>query len=704
MGMIQDIRTKHPEYNDLSDQALADALHAKFYADMPKDQFLAKIGAGQQQQPPEDLPSTFSQHTGDLALPGAAASLFGASDAQLADIMQKQLGDKFVRRETAHVGGNNVQTGGPRSATGYKAPEDYQVMVTRGPDGQEQRSYVNKPGLDWEDVGRAAVGSLPFMATGGAAGAATAGRGLVAQSLALGGAGAATSAAGDVAQMPLGSEQGIEVPKALAYGAFGAAAPIASRAVGNLAGAVAERNAPLTGPLQGASRKAVSRVEEAMAADGRMSPNAYQAKAWALGDEGMLGDMGRTLQGDTAVLARTPISKDIAANAIGFRQQGAPDRIKDGITAALGRERDLPSYIEQQAKAHNAWAKPYYDLFKDARIQPSEKLYSILDAAKASGAYDKALKKLQIKQLDPNAPKNTGLFLDLIKRELDGMAGAAKTAGNRTEYADFADLAKQLRTEVDSILSPQNPANSVWARGRAIAGEGLEGREAVEAGSKVFSGKADPNLVRADLGGMSAFGKEMYREGARNDLRQVMGRASSNFGPKGDTAARRALNNDFSKANVSTIAGPVKAARLEKRINAENAMAELHDMALGNSITDTMQASRKRLGLNAEPGDFASRAGQKGPMGHAYEISLKVLDAMVGHKIKKSQNKMATDMARILTATGPQRDRIVEALFKHVEARKTGKITGAKFERLTRALLEAGRVPAVTEAQSYSNR
>lgn len=43
---IQEVRAKFPDYNDLSDQQLADALHQKFYADLPKDQFYAKIGLG----------------------------------------------------------------------------------------------------------------------------------------------------------------------------------------------------------------------------------------------------------------------------------------------------------------------------------------------------------------------------------------------------------------------------------------------------------------------------------------------------------------------------------------------------------------------------------------------------------------------------------------------------------------------------------
>lgn len=44
MASLAEVRAAHPEYNDLDDQQLADGLHAKFYADMPKDQFYAKVG------------------------------------------------------------------------------------------------------------------------------------------------------------------------------------------------------------------------------------------------------------------------------------------------------------------------------------------------------------------------------------------------------------------------------------------------------------------------------------------------------------------------------------------------------------------------------------------------------------------------------------------------------------------------------------
>lgn len=41
---IQSVRQKYPQYADMSDDDLAGALHRKFYADMPYEQFSAKIG------------------------------------------------------------------------------------------------------------------------------------------------------------------------------------------------------------------------------------------------------------------------------------------------------------------------------------------------------------------------------------------------------------------------------------------------------------------------------------------------------------------------------------------------------------------------------------------------------------------------------------------------------------------------------------
>jgi hypothetical protein len=55
MASLAEIRAKYPQYDDLSDQALADALHRKFYSDMPREEFDAKIGLSSDAVPPPGL-------------------------------------------------------------------------------------------------------------------------------------------------------------------------------------------------------------------------------------------------------------------------------------------------------------------------------------------------------------------------------------------------------------------------------------------------------------------------------------------------------------------------------------------------------------------------------------------------------------------------------------------------------------------------
>jgi len=44
MPTIAEVRKQYPQYQDLSDDQLAGALHKKFYSDMPAEEFRAKIG------------------------------------------------------------------------------------------------------------------------------------------------------------------------------------------------------------------------------------------------------------------------------------------------------------------------------------------------------------------------------------------------------------------------------------------------------------------------------------------------------------------------------------------------------------------------------------------------------------------------------------------------------------------------------------
>jgi hypothetical protein len=55
MPTMQEVRAKYPQYNDMTDEQLAEALHRKFYSDMPFDEFAAKIGLSQVEQPAQEM-------------------------------------------------------------------------------------------------------------------------------------------------------------------------------------------------------------------------------------------------------------------------------------------------------------------------------------------------------------------------------------------------------------------------------------------------------------------------------------------------------------------------------------------------------------------------------------------------------------------------------------------------------------------------
>ena len=55
---IKEIRQQYPQYNDLSDQQLADSLHNKFYSDLPKEQVYKKLGLPTPAAQPENPPGT----------------------------------------------------------------------------------------------------------------------------------------------------------------------------------------------------------------------------------------------------------------------------------------------------------------------------------------------------------------------------------------------------------------------------------------------------------------------------------------------------------------------------------------------------------------------------------------------------------------------------------------------------------------------
>lgn len=173
---------------------------------------LSGMVRGEQDPNYEGVRSVYEQFSRELEAPMGSAATLGAGDDALGDIVAKTLGDRVIRRE--------------RDAHGQE------VFVTRGPDGGEQRGYLNVPGLDSQDVVRGVRGTLPYLAAGGAAGTALRAGGAFVR---VGGqmvAAGSTSVGGDLGAGGMGSEQGVDWPKAVINAGAAGAGEFAAPAIG----------------------------------------------------------------------------------------------------------------------------------------------------------------------------------------------------------------------------------------------------------------------------------------------------------------------------------------------------------------------------------------------------------------------------------------------------------------------------------------
>lgn len=188
----------------------------------PKDEgwaeWIGKNITGRQDPRYKDLPSfeqAMLKEDNEGGLKGLrGATPFVTEDKGLANVAARSLGDRFVRHETDAY--------------------DYPVLVYKGKDGTEQKAYLNKPGLDSEDVARGTMQAVPYLIGGGLAGAATKGSGLLLNALTQAGAGGSTSILGDLTGNMLGSESGMDAKKAAVVGGLSGAVPIAGAAIAPL--------------------------------------------------------------------------------------------------------------------------------------------------------------------------------------------------------------------------------------------------------------------------------------------------------------------------------------------------------------------------------------------------------------------------------------------------------------------------------------
>lgn len=222
-------------------------------------------------------------------------------------------------------------------------------------------------------------------------------------------------------------------------------------------------------------------------------------------------------------------------------------------------------------------------------------------------------------------------FWDQVKRNIDGMIGTARKAGDETLVGDLTAIKRKLTGALDSAVPEY-----ATARSGAAAFFGAE--DALDAG-KIFANQTRqvPEATRA-FNAMKPAEKDAFRTGFASEIIDKIkdGRFRSNIidGAFGSPAKREMIELVFGKA---------KARELEAYIRVEDLADKLRG-AMGNSTT---ARQLMELGIGAGSGALLTGGDWKGALtGAAFAKGARYLGQRVDDKVMQ-------EVARLLMSNDP---------------------------------------------------
>lgn len=689
MGMIQDIRTKHPEYDDLSDGQLADALHSKFYADMPKEQFLEKVGAGRQIGRMEAFGRGALQgltfNTSDEIYAGGRKLLGDDYDTALKEVRganalaSKQNPGTMLAGEVAGgvvpavgtIGASMLFPGAAPAAAATNAKTAAQAASLAG--RAWQGAKVGAPlgaaygagayeGADDESLADSAMGRLGAGLKSGVMGAAT---GAVLAPVVDGVA--ATARAGVNQFRALANPQGFAQRK---YGE-----------------ALARSGDAATGFD---ARQALNEVS-------RGSPNA------------IVGDVG----GDPIKsLVRTALNRPNAQND-GFlkllhdRQGQQWKEIETNLSKSLGNPDDFGRVSEAVAASRSKDADAAYRAAYEAEFNPSKELFNLFkvdeDGKFIRPTVGKIVNTVKARLQDlhgddaANLVDNNGLgFVHQVKVEIDHLIGQARKAANRGDASssdkyDLSALVGLKKQIIGGLEKSQGSAPQLYLDANKQFSNSKALSNALDLGRK--EAQATEDVIRASLADLGTIEQQHYKLGLSRGLAD-----KNRVGNQMNDRVGRDWRDPQDEFRIDAMMDPGDAGGFRSALEAMEKARDLRRAATGNSTTakqlmanaDAKQDSERVLGAvsavkNAATGNWgalltqarnATKARIEGISPAVAEEILKIA-SRPARGIAKSQyiDKMVEQgkaLAQAQNLSNAQRDRLILNLIRAADAGISG--------------------------------
>lgn len=666
MPSMQEIRQQYPQYDDMSDADLAKALHGKHYADMPFEEFSAKIGL---QPPPiaNDMLKGGSVGLGEgaigvLGAPGDIASLTeravsGASDYVGAPEWLSKGAGKVAR----HAMGPFANMPSSEQMTGA-------IADVTGPFYQAQ----TLPGKFAQTAGRFLPGAMLGPGT-----KAQKAFGWLVGSMASEGGGQATKGTS------------LEPWTRLGLGA-----------AGGLTGAYGWQAVANAFKMKGVDTKAAAQLVKELQASG-ITPDEALAKVQGMGDEAMLADVSPRMQvatGGTAI--SDPAAQQTIASRLGARREATPARVSKTLDDTFGPMKD-PQQLTDEITTARQPAGPAYELAQQHVVDTEPAVKAVADGIMRYGAKSKigsTLVSIRNQMLDENGNLvSNGAQVHGIREQLDDMIGEAVRAGRGKE----AGALGQIRVAIDDSLKNQIPgfadADKLWSETAKI-------KEAYEFGrGELLTSKISPGQAQKTLRGMTIPEREAVNQGTRLELDRVARNATAAPGNKLD----RTMSRDWNYEKIAQQVGPQKTADLAQRLDTEGTFLEtsaLGEPARG-SRTAILESARDMWGTGGSPpgvtGDALAAfgggtavggpgAGAVAALGVAGNRLMRTIASALTSKAKPEVIQKAAD---ILTMTGGNRDQAIQ-MIRQVSQNMPQGASKAAITALMNAILVTRPLPA----------
>ncbi|KQZ25853.1 hypothetical protein ASD50_20740 [Mesorhizobium sp. Root552] len=684
MASLAEIRAKYPQYEDMDDKAFADAFYQKFYSDIPRAEFDAKLGitnfkvdaatnqpAGvPQYQPPgvegyDPQSGEVTRQHKETALDGPAAFALGGVDG--VPVAGPAL--TAITKGAASII--------PAATTDATFGEVYDDMGRMAEDVERKHPIASTAGR----VTGAVAGTLPLIRFAPAAfgvGAGPLGIRMAASGLSgagLGGADSAVRSGGDAEATAYGAFQG---------GAAGVAGPVIAPLIGQGVKSVAD-NLQLGSVARsiGADKVATKFLAKAFGEDA-LDASAH-AELQKLGPDGMLMDLGPNMKNLGAGLFSLPgEAKQVIKSAVQARDEASNWRIRSTLNDELGVT-PVPSKVEARIERNQQRLGPQYrESFRGA---PPAKIGGIAryldkegqvlrgDAQRAVQKARSMLNKTGTEQLetDPNVLLQTRMAIDDMIEAAKGSNERNALQTTRQAIDDALTDAAPLVKEADANYAELARQKTALQRGQTVLGDGREAPRPIELAEEFKQGA----LPQGKQIGPSAVPLRL-RQGARAEIERIVGTKAND---------RVALKNiikgegDWNRARLSTLFGKEKAGKIIDLLDRENLFKETSDHVTRNSESGA-RISAQRM-LTGEPGGFGAREAfmAGGPGGAVRAAGIKGLDNIVEALRAVKSDASRGHIGRVLTQGDGQ---IIDALMK---ANRGSGLSASKVDNIARALL-----------------